>query len=115
MAMVLDLLTLTLSMRSTIYELDNASLSNDVTVAKLDWSKCAILYADFNTSAVRFTTGIPHKCESLDLEWTINPMYEPVFLYARKRRSSYHFRANGGVRVHAKTQENYKNPRIEKY
>ncbi|KAH3808237.1 hypothetical protein DPMN_136590 [Dreissena polymorpha] len=91
----------TLSLRSTIYELEYALRSNDVEVAKLDWSKCAIRYADLSTSAVRFTTGVPQQCESLNLEWTINPIYEPGFLYARKRRSSEDFRANGGVRVHA--------------
>ncbi|XP_052218890.1 uncharacterized protein LOC127836338 [Dreissena polymorpha] len=50
-------------------------------------------------SAVKFTTGVPQQSESLDLEWTINPMCEPGFLYARKRRSAEDFRANGGIRV----------------
>ncbi|KAH3807934.1 hypothetical protein DPMN_136282 [Dreissena polymorpha] len=89
MAVVLDLLTPTLSMISTIYELDNASLSNEVTVAKLNWSKCDSRYADFNMSAVKITTGVPQQSESLDLEWTINQMCEPGFLYARKRRRTF--------------------------
>ncbi|KAH3870727.1 hypothetical protein DPMN_033919 [Dreissena polymorpha] len=110
MAVVLVLLTPTLCMRSAIYELDTASYSNDGKVAQLDWSQCAIRYADFNHSAVRFSTGVPQQCESLDLEWMCHPTNESGFLYARKRRNAEDFRAYGGVIAHAivhtQTQEN---------
>ncbi|KAH3808227.1 hypothetical protein DPMN_136580 [Dreissena polymorpha] len=99
MTLVLDRLTPTLSVISAVYAPDDAARSNDVKVATLDWLQCGRRFADFNTSAVRFTTGVPQQCESLDLEWTINPMYEPGFLYARKRRNAKDFRANGGVLV----------------
>ncbi|KAH3808234.1 hypothetical protein DPMN_136587 [Dreissena polymorpha] len=100
-AVVLDRLTPTLSVITVIYALDNASRSNDVKVTTLNSLQCGRRFVDFNTSAVRFTTGVPQQCGSLNLEWTINPTYEPGFLYARKRRNANDFRANGGVFVNA--------------